>query len=320
LHAVGECGVVTTAVDVDQARHARRPAELLRAYLSLIKPRVIELLLVTTIPAMMLAARGIPSPWLVLATLIGGTMAAGSANALNCVADADIDQVMKRTRARPLARHTVSTRHALVFGIVLGLSSFGWLWATTNPLAAALALGTILFYVFVYTLILKRRTAQNIVWGGAAGCMPVVIGWASVTGRIDWPALVLFAIIFFWTPPHTWSLAMKYKADYARAGVPMLPVVAEPTYVSRQIVVFTWLMVVWTLLLAPATGWLYTAFAVIAGAWFLLLAHRLHFRMRRGQPTKPMFLFHMSNTYLMIVCVALAVDSSLSLPVLGWPF
>ncbi len=311
---------MTTAVEAPDTRRARRPAELLRAYAGLIKPRVIELLLVTTIPAMLLAERGIPSPWLVLATLLGGTMAAGSANALNCVADADIDQVMKRTRARPLARHTVSVRHALVFGVVLGAGAFGWLWATTTLLAASLAVATILFYVFVYTLVLKRRTAQNIVWGGAAGCMPVVIGWAGVTGRVDWPALVMFGIVFFWTPPHTWSLAMKYKADYERAGVPMLPVVAEPTNVSRQIVVFTWLMVVWTLLLAPATGWLYTTFAVFAGAWFLVLAHRLHARTRDGEPTKPMRLFHMSNTYLMIVCVALAVDSALSLPVLGFSF
>ncbi|MGW3470298.1 heme o synthase [Saccharopolyspora sp. NPDC000995] len=311
---------MTTVVDAPRTRHARRPAELLKAYAGLIKPRVIELLLVTTIPAMLLAARGIPSPWLVLATLIGGTMAAGSANALNCVADADIDQVMKRTRARPLVRHTVSTRHALVFGIALGVGSFGWLWATTNLLAASLAVGTILFYVFVYTLVLKRRTAQNIVWGGAAGCMPVVIGWAGVTGRVDWPALVMFGVIFFWTPPHTWSLAMKYKDDYERAGVPMLPVVAQPTYVSRQIVVFTWLMVVWTLLLVPATGWLYAAFAVLSGTWFLFLAHRLHAATKRGEKTEPMKLFHMSNTYLMIVCVALAVDSALSLPVLGWPF
>lgn len=315
----GVCGTVTAAVDTPESRYAQRPGDLLRAYAGLIKPRVIELLLVTTIPAMLLAARGIPSPGLVLATLLGGTMAAGSANALNCVADADIDQVMKRTRARPLVRHTVSTRHALVFGIALGLGSFGWLWATANLLAAALAVGTILFYVFVYTLFLKRRTAQNIVWGGAAGCMPVVIGWASVTGRVDWPAIAMFGIVFFWTPPHTWALAMKYKADYERAGVPMLPVVARPAHVSRQIVAFTWLMVLWTLLLVPAAGWLYAAFAVLAGGWFLVLAHRLHILTLRGQPAKPMRLFHMSNTYLMIVCVALAVDSALSLPVLGWP-
>ena len=311
---------MTTAVDAPKTRHAKRPSELLKAYTSLIKPQVIELLLVTTIPAMLLAERGIPSPLLVLATLIGGTMAAGSANSLNCVADADIDQVMKRTRARPLVRHTVSRRHALFFGIALGAGSFCWLWATANLLAAGLAVGTILFYVFVYTLVLKRRTAQNIVWGGAAGCMPVVIGWAAVTGRVDWPALAMFGIVFFWTPPHTWSLAMKYKDDYERAGVPMLPVVAEPTYVSRQIVVFSWLMVGWTLLLAPATGWLYVSFAVLAGAWFLVIAHRLHRRTCQGARTKPMHLFHLSNSYLMVVCVALSVDSALGLPVLGWPF
>ncbi|MCX2732452.1 heme o synthase [Saccharopolyspora sp. NFXS83] len=310
----------TDTAAAEPRQHASRPGDLLKAYLGLLKPRVIELLLVTTIPAMLLAERGIPSPWLVLSTLIGGTMAAGSANALNCVADADIDQVMQRTRARPLVRHTVSNRHALIFGIVLGLGSFGFLWATTNLLAAVLAVATILFYVLIYTLVLKRRTAQNIVWGGAAGCMPVVIGWAGVTGRVDWPALVMFGIIFFWTPPHTWALAVKYKADYERAGVPMLPVVAEPSYVSRQIVAYSWLMVLWTLLLAPATGWLYAVFAVASGAWFLWLAHRLHSATKRGEPTKPMRLFHMSNTYLMIVCVALAVDSALGLPVLGWPW
>ncbi|MFR9728714.1 heme o synthase [Saccharopolyspora sp. MS10] len=310
---------MTTTAPADSGRRATRPGDLLKAYLGLLKPRVIELLLVTTIPAMLLAERGIPSPWLVLCTLVGGTMAAGSANALNCVADADIDQVMRRTRARPLVRHSVSNRHALIFGIALGVGSAAFLWATTNLLAAVLAVVTILFYVLVYTLVLKRRTAQNIVWGGAAGCMPVVIGWAAVTGRVDWPALVMFAIIFFWTPPHTWALAVKYKDDYERAGVPMLPVVAEPAYVSRQIVAYSWLMVLWTLLLAPATGWLYTAFAVLSGAWFLWLAHRLHSATKRGEPTKPLRLFHMSNTYLMIVCVALAADSALGLPVLGWP-
>lgn len=274
----------------------------------------------TTIPAMLLAARDVPDPGLVFAVLIGGTMAAGSANALNCVADADIDQVMKRTRARPLVRHTVSNRHALVFGLVLGVGSFGWLWLTANLLAAALAVATILFYVLVYTLVLKRRTAQNIVWGGAAGCMPVVIGWAGVTGGVGWPAIVMFGIVFFWTPPHTWALAMKYKADYERAGIPMLPVVARPTHVSRQIVAYSWLMVLWTLLLVPATGWLYATFAVLSGAWFLWLAHRLHADTRRGEPTRPMRLFHMSNTYLMVVCVALSVDSALGLPVIGLPW
>ncbi|GDY28919.1 protoheme IX farnesyltransferase [Gandjariella thermophila] len=293
---------------------------MLRAYVALTKPRIIELLLVTTVPAMLLAQRGIPSPWLVLATMVGGTMAAGSANALNCVADADIDAVMKRTKRRPLARHEVPTRNALVFGLALGAASFGWLWLTTNLLAALLSVGAILFYVLVYTMLLKRRTAQNIVWGGAAGCMPVVIGWAAVKGTIGWPALVMFGVIFFWTPPHFWALAMRFRDDYERAGVPMLPVIATPQQVSRQIVVYSWVMVAWTLLLAPATSWLYAGLAVLAGAWFLAMAHRLHAAVRRGEHGNPMRLFHLSNSYLTAVFVALAVDSVIGWPVIGLPF
>jgi protoheme IX farnesyltransferase len=293
---------------------------LLRAYLALTKPRVIELLLVTTVPAMLLAYRStgvtgfaLPSPWLVLATLVGGSMAAGSANALNCVVDADIDAVMKRTRARPLVRHQVPVRSALVFGLALGLASFGWLWATTNLLAAALAVATIGFYVLVYTLVLKRRTAQNIVWGGAAGCMPVVIGWAAATGTVGWPALVMFGVIFFWTPPHFWSLAMRFRDDYAAAGVPMLPVVAAPVQVSRRIVAYSWIMVGWSLLLLPATSWVYAAVALAAGGWFLSMAHRLHSAVRRGEPARPMRLFHLSNSYLTVLFVAIAVDAALGL-------
>jgi protoheme IX farnesyltransferase len=236
------------------------------------------------------------------------------------VADADIDAVMKRTSSRPLPKHAVPTRNALVFGIVLGVLSFAWLWPTTNLLAAVLAVAAILFYVFVYTMVLKRRTAQNIVWGGAAGCMPVVIGWSAVTGDVGWPALVMFGVIFFWTPPHFWALAMKFRDDYARAGVPMLPVVATPVQVSKQIVTYSWVMVVWTMLLVPATGWVYTGFAALTGAWFLVVAHRLHAAIRRGEPGRPMTLFHMSNTYLMLTFVALAVDSALGLPVFGLPF
>jgi protoheme IX farnesyltransferase len=309
---------VSTADPVRPVPRSRR--DVLRAYVALTKPRIIELLLVTTVPAMMLAARGIPSPWLVFCTLFGGTMAAGSANALNCVADADIDAIMKRTRSRPLARHQVSTRSALIFGIVLGVLSFGWLLATTNLLAAAMAVGAILFYVLVYTLILKRRTAQNIVWGGAAGCMPVVIGWAAVTGGLAWPALVMFGVIFFWTPPHFWALAMRFRDDYARAGVPMLPVVATAERVVRQIVVYSWVMVVWTLLLVPVTGWIYLGFALLAGGWFLTYAHRLNAAVRRGENGNPIKLFHLSNSYLTLVFVALAVDSALSLPAIGLPF
>lgn len=307
-----------------------RVRDLLRAYVALTKPRIIELLLVTTVPAMLLAERSsrgaalrenfvVPSPWLVLATLVGGALAAGSANALNCVVDADIDAVMHRTRSRPLARHAVPTRHALVFGIVLGVVAFGWLWLFTNVLAAVLAVVAILFYVLVYTLVLKRRTSQNIIWGGAAGCMPVVIGWAAVTGTVDWPALAMFGVIFFWTPPHTWALAMRYRDDYARAGVPMLPVVATPLQVSQRIVVFSWVMVAWTLLLVPATSWLYAALAVLAGAWFLVLAHRLHAAVRRGESGNPMRLFHLTNSYLTAVFVAVAVDSVIGWPALGWP-
>lgn len=292
---------------------------VLRAYVALTKPRIIELLLVTTVPAMMLAERGVPSPWLVFTTLFGGTMAAGSANVLNCVVDADIDAIMKRTRSRPLARHEVSPRNALVFGVVLGIGSFLWLMATTNLLAAAMAVGAILFYVLVYTLLLKRRTAQNIVWGGAAGCMPVVIGWAAVTGDVAWPALVMFGVIFFWTPPHFWALAMRFRDDYARAGVPMLPVVAPAERVARQIVVYSWVMVAWTLLLVPATGWLYLGSALLTGGWFLVSAHRLWAAVRRGDKGSPMRLFHLSNSYLTALFVALAVDSAFGLPVTTLP-
>ncbi|MPZ65950.1 MAG: protoheme IX farnesyltransferase [Pseudonocardiaceae bacterium] len=313
---------MSTLRDQEASRTRRHEAVLrtVSSYLALTKPRVIELLLVTTIPAMLLAERGVPAPWLVLATLIGGSMAAGSANALNCVADADIDAVMKRTSSRPLVTHDIPARNALVFGIALGVASFGWLWVTANLLSAVLAVATILFYLFVYTLLLKRRTAQNIIWGGAAGCMPVVIGWSAVTGSVDWPALVMFAVVFFWTPPHTWSLAMNFRDDYRRVGVPMLPAVASPVYVSRQIVIFTWLMVAASLLLVPATSWVYAAAASLAGMWFIAMAHRLHMAVCCGEPTKPMRLFHLSNSYLALVFVAIAVDSVLGATPLGWPF
>jgi protoheme IX farnesyltransferase len=312
---------VSTTVQAPVASRTRRRGRILRAYFALTKPRVIELLLVTTIPAMLLAQRGVPSLWLILATLLGGTMAAGSANALNCVADVDIDAEMKRTRSRPLVTHEVPVRHALIFGIALGAAAFGCLWATTNLLSAALAVATILFYVFVYTLVLKRRTAQNIIWGGAAGCMPVVIGWSAVTGTVGWPALVMFGVIFFWTPPHTWALAMKFREDYQRVGVPMLPAVASPEYVAGRIVVFSWLMVLWSLLLVPATSWIYAAVAVLAGGWFLVMAHRLHAAVRRGgSAPNPMRLFHLSNSYLSVLFVAIAVDSVLGWTPLGWPW
>lgn len=288
----------------------------LLGYLALTKPRVIELLLVTTIPAMLLASRGSADLVLILNTLVGGMLAAGGANTLNCVADADIDKVMKRTERRPLARATVPRSHALVFGLALSVGAFFWLWWTTNMLSAHLAAATIAFYVLVYTLVLKRRTSQNVVWGGAAGCMPVMIGWSAVTGTIGWQAIAMFAIIFFWTPPHTWALAMKYKDDYAAAGVPMLPVVATERQVTTQIVIYTWLTVAATLALIPAAGWLYAVVAVLAGVWFLALAHSLHAGVKRGIAVKPLRLFLHSNNYLSAVFVALAVDSVLALPLI----
>jgi heme o synthase len=288
----------------------------LLAYLALTKPRVIELLLVTAIPAMLLADRGTVNPLLILNTLIGGILAAGGANTLNCVADADIDKVMKRTARRPLARAAVPKGHALVFGLVLSIGSVFWLWWTTNLLSGLLAAATIAFYLFVYTLLLKRRTSQNVVWGGAAGCMPVMIGWSAVTGTIHWPALVMFAVIFFWTPPHTWALAMRYKDDYIAAGVPMLPAVATERQVTKRILIYTWLTVLATLALTPAAGWLYAAVAVLAGAWFLVMAHQLYAGVRRGESVKPLRLFLQSNNYLAAVFCALAVDSALALPTL----
>ena len=291
-----------------------RTGTTLLAYIALTKPRVIELLLVTAIPAMLLADRGTVNPLLILNTLVGGLLAAAGANTLNCVADADIDKVMKRTARRPLARESVPTRHALIFGLVLSVSSFAWLWWTTNLLSGLLAVATILFYVFVYTLLLKRRTSQNVVWGGAAGCMPVMIAWSAVTGTIQWPALVMFGIIFFWTPPHTWALAMRYKDDYKAAGVPMLPTVATERQVTRQILIYTWLTVLTTLALALVTGWLYASVALLAGAWFLVMAHQLYSGVKRGEPVKPLRLFLQSNNYLAVVFCALAVDSALALP------
>jgi protoheme IX farnesyltransferase len=277
---------------------------------ALTKPRIIELLLVTTLPAMVLAAGGLPTWWVVVATMVGGTLAAGSANALNCYVDRDIDALMRRTGHRPLARHDVSPRGALIFGTVLGVIAVATMAVATNLLAAGLTAAAIAFYVVVYTMVLKRRTAQNIVWGGAAGCMPVLIGWSAVTGSLAWAPVALFGVVFFWTPPHFWALAIRYREDYARAGVPMLPVVASPQSVSRQIVAYSWLTVATSLVLWPlATSWIYGALAGAAGAVLIIAAHRLHTRTREGANAKAaMGLFHLSNSYLAFVFVAVAVD------------
>ena len=312
----------TPLAPVGQAgRQARRPAGeatgrswsvTLRAYLALTKPRIIELLLVTTLPAMVLAAGGLPELTVVLATMVGGTLAAGSANALNCFIDRDIDAVMRRTGHRPLARHQVSPSGALAFGSVLGVVAVLLIGLTTNWLAGGLTAVAIAFYVVVYTMLLKRRTPQNIVWGGAAGCMPVLIGWAAVTGSLAWAPVVLFAVVFCWTPPHFWALAIRYRDDYARAGVPMLPVVASPVQVARRIVRYSWLTVAASLVLWPvATGWVYGVLALAAGAALLTEAYRLLAAARRDERGKPMRLFHLSNSYLAFVFVAVAVDTFL---------
>ena len=300
-------------VDAVYLRPRRGARKTVGAFVALTKPRIIELLLVTTVPTMFLAEGGVPSLSLVLATLVGGTLAAGSANTLNCYLDRDIDVVMHRTERRPLATGLVSPAEALTFGIVLGVLSVGWLAATVNVLSAVLALAAILFYVCVYTMALKRRTPQNIVWGGAAVCMPVLIGWAAVTGSLSWAPVVLFAVIFFWTPPHYWPLSLRFKDDYAAAGVPMLPVVADVVVVARRIVIYSWVMVATSLLLWPVapTGPTYPVAAVVLGAAFLVEAHRLLARARAGhagQALRPMRLFHWSITYLTLLFVAVAVD------------
>ena len=291
-------------------RRGPAPRSRVAAYLALTKPRIIELLLVTTLPSMVLAAKGLPSWWVALVTMVGGTLAAGSANALNCYLDRDIDAIMRRTGRRPLARHEVSPNGALLFGVILGTLSVLAIGAVTNWLAGALTLAAIAFYILVYTLLLKRRTSQNIVWGGLAGCMPVLIGWSAVTGSLAAAPFALFAVVFFWTPPHTWALATRYREDYARAGVPMLPVVATPARVARDITIYTWLTVAASLALWPlATGWLYGVLAALAGLVLIAAAHRLHWQTTRGDAPKPMAFFHLSNSYLAFVFVAVALDT-----------
>jgi protoheme IX farnesyltransferase len=289
----------------------RRPVRLVaRSLFLLTKPRIIELLLVTTVPTMLLAQRGLPSFRLIALTLLGGALAAASANTLNCYIDRDIDAVMKRTSRRPLVakgtKAPIKPGEALVSGIVLGALSTLLLGLGVNWLSAALADGAILFYVFVYTIGLKRRTASNIVIGGAAGCFPVLVGWAAVTGTVGLPAIVLFAVIFLWTPPHFWALAMKFRDDYAAASVPMLPVVAPPATVARKILVYSYAMVAATLVLTPDAGWLYGGCAAVLGAWFLVEAHRLRGRISAGDAPAPMRLFHLSIAYLTLLFTVIA--------------
>jgi heme o synthase len=302
-------------------RGRRTPGVVVRALVALTKPRIIELLLVTTVPTMLLAQRGLPSLKLVLVTLVGGTLAAGSANTINCYIDRDIDAVMKRTSRRPLVVNghgTIKPWEALVWGIVLGAGSTLMLGLLANWLSAALADAAILFYIFVYTLLLKRRSPANIVIGGAAGCFPVLVGWAAVTGTVSLPAVVLFAVIFLWTPPHFWALAMKFRKDYAAANVPMLPVVASPAAVARKILWYSYAMVAATLALAPWAGWIYGVAAAALGVWFLAEAHRLDTRIAATEAgsqetakAAPMRLFHLSIAYLTLLFAAVAVTALL---------
>jgi protoheme IX farnesyltransferase len=311
----------------------RQAGVVLRALVALTKPRIIELLLVTTVPTMLLAHHGLPSLQLVLVTLVGGTLAAGSANTINCYIDRDIDALMKRTSRRPLVVNghgTIKPWEALAWGITLGAGSTLLLGLMANWLSAALADTAILFYIFVYTLLLKRRSPANIVIGGAAGCFPVLVGWAAVTGTVSLPAVVLFAVIFLWTPPHFWALAMKFKKDYAAANVPMLPVVASPATVARKILWYSYAMVAATLALVPYAGWIYGLLAAALGAWFLVEAHRLDARVRAadqagaggaadqagadgGAKAAPMRLFHLSIAYLTLLFAAVAVTALLPL-------
>jgi protoheme IX farnesyltransferase len=307
-----------TRVDVDllsprATRSGVSVKDVVSAYVGLTKPRIIELLLVTTVPAMFLAAGGVPPLMLVVSTMIGGCLAAASANALNCVLYRDIDERMRRTRRRPLPRHAVGPRAATIFAVILGIAATLWLGTFVNWLSAGLALGANAFYILVYTLWLKRRTPQNIVWGGIAGCFPPLIGWTAVTNSISVVPLVLFLIVFLWTPPHTWALAMRYREDYAAAEVPMLPVVRSAPVVARQIMIYSVLTVLASLALWPIADMtlMYPIVAGVVGAALLWEAAQLWLRASRGlrdAALKPMRLFHWSNSYLALVFVAAAVD------------
>ena len=281
-----------------------------RAYVALTKPRVLELLLVSTVPVMFLAANGLPDLWLVLATVIGGSLSAGSAAAFNMYIDRDIDAHMQRTENRPIVTGEITPRNALIFAWTLAIVSTIWFLLTTNVLTASLSAGAIFFYVVIYTMILKRRTEQNIVWGGIAGCFPVLIGWAAVANSLDWAPFILFLLVFLWTPPHYWPLSIKYAADYANTDVPMLGATRSGVQVGLQIILYAWATVACSLLLIPVAdmGLLYIASALVLGGWFLYESHRLYNRTVKGLVAGPMRVFHASITYLTLLFVTVAVD------------
>jgi len=284
-------------------------------FIALTKPRIIELLLVTTIPTMIFAAKGWPELSTAVATFIGGTFAAAGANVLNCYLDFDIDALMARTSKRATAQGRISHRTTLVYGLVLSAISIIILRTTTNGLAAALAALAIIFYVGVYTLLLKRRTAQNIVWGGIAGCFPVVIGWSAVTNSLTWEPIALFLVVFFWTPPHYWPLSMRFRDEYEAAQVPMLPVVADDDVVSKQILIYSYVMVATSFSLIFALSWIYATLAVISGIWFLKSGHDLRSLIlsknlsQESIDKSAMKLFHGSITYLSVIFFAVGLDA-----------
>jgi protoheme IX farnesyltransferase len=288
------------------------PWQKVGAYVALTKPRIIELLLVTTLPTMVVAQRGLPPVWLMVATLAGGALAAGGANAINMVVDRDIDRLMNRTKNRPLVTGAMTPAAALVFALCLEVAAFLELWLAVNLLSAVLAISATLFYVFVYTLWLKRRSTQNIVIGGAAGAVPVLVGWAAVTDRLAWAPVVMFAIIFIWTPPHFWSLAVRYREDYSAASVPMLPVVASMKQTTAEIVYYTIALVAVSFILGPVAhmGWIYMITAAVTGAVFLYFVTRLWGQAQLGVVTgrDAMRVFGYSITYLTVLFVAMAGD------------
>ena len=311
---------VRTAADAPVRQASLRAT--VGAYVALCKPRIVELLLITAVPTLFLAYRGLPSLSVTVVVVLGGALAAGSANALNCYIDRDIDEIMRRTSTRPLVRHAVAPRAALVFGLVLGVVSVALFAVTTNLLAAGLTLAAIFYYVVIYTILLKRHTSQSTLWGGACGAAPVLIAWAAATGTVPAPAWLLFAVVFFWQPPHFWALAIKYRDDYRSAGIPMLPVVASVRRVLAESVVYSWLMVAASLAVWHWAGPLYGAVAIVAGAAFLYEVHRLYHQSRRADPAGAaaagaggadglvtMRLFHLSLVYLTVVFAAVAAGA-----------
>jgi len=281
------------------------------AYVALCKPRIVELLLITAVPTLFLAYHGLPSLLVTLVVVVGGALAAGSANALNCYIDRDIDEVMRRTSSRPLVKHTVSPRSALVFGLAIGAVSVVMFAVATNLLAAALTLGAILYYVVIYTMLLKRHTSQSTLWGGVCGAAPVLIAWAAARDGLSWPSFLLFLVIFFWQPPHFWALAIKYKDDYRSAGIPMLPVVATTRRVLAEAVVDSWLMVAVSLAAWAWIGPVYGVAALLLGGVFLFEVHRLYARSRRDESLVTIRLFHLSVLYLTLLFVFVAVGAFL---------